>query len=135
MEKVDNFLEFFINHLDDERVTVYKKMKYGYRYYHINFIIDSDEKFQTYRYRDSMEIIFDNRNGCIEIHGGEEAYPIVIEDKDLLEKWSNIIEEITTKDLEERVIDIFEKSLSGCYNKDMYRELQMKKIFKEDESL
>jgi hypothetical protein len=29
MEKVDNFLEFFINHLDDERVTVYKKMKYG----------------------------------------------------------------------------------------------------------
>ena len=135
MKKVDNFLEFFINHLDDERVTVYKKMKYGYRYYHINFIIDSDEKFQTYRYRDSMEIIFDNRNGCIEIHGGEESHPIVIEDKDLLEKWSNIIEEITTKDLEERVIDIFEKSLSGCYNKDMYRELQMKKIFKEDESL
>jgi hypothetical protein len=29
MEKVNKFLEFFIENLDDERITVYKKMKYG----------------------------------------------------------------------------------------------------------
>jgi hypothetical protein len=140
MQKIDKFLEFFLEHLDDERITIYKKLKYGCRYYHLNFHIDEDPNQNSsnnsfYQFRESMEIIFDNRNNCIEIVGGEESVPLIIEDKQLLEKWSNILEGIVSNNLEERVVGVFEKSLNDCFNKDLHRELQMKKIFKEDESL
>lgn len=139
MEKIDKFLQFFIENLDDKRISVYKKMKYGHRYYYIIFLVDDDPNQNTknsiYQYRDNMEIVFDNRNLCIEVYGGDENNTLIIEDKNLLEKWSNILEEITSKNLEEKVINIFEKTLNECYNKNLYRELQMKKLFKEDERL
>jgi hypothetical protein len=139
MEKIDKFLEFFIENLDDKRISVYKKMKYGHRYYYINFLVDDDPNQNTknsiYQYRDNMEIVFDNRNLCIEVYGGDENNTLIIEDKNLLEKWSNILEEITCRNLEDRVISIFENTLNECYNKNLYRELQMKKLFKEDESI
>ena len=139
MQKIDKFLEFFIENLDDKRISVYKKMKYGHRYYYINFLVDDDpnqnSKNGIYQYRDNMEIVFDNRNLCIEVYGGDENNTLIIEDKNLLEKWSSILEEISSKNLEDRVINIFEKTLNECYNKNLYRELQMKKLFKEDESI
>lgn len=139
MEKIDKFLEFFIENLDDKRISVYKKMKYGHRYYYINFLVDDDPNQNTknsiYQYRDNMEIVFDNRNLCIEVYGGDENNTLIIEDRNLLEKWSNILEEITSKNLEEKVINVFEKTLNECYNKNLYRELQMKKLFKDDERL
>lgn len=139
MEKLDKFLEFFIENIDDKRILVSKKMKYGYRYYYITFIVDEDpvkkSSQQIYQYRENMEVIFDNRNQCIEIFGGDESFPLIVEDKELLNKWSSILEEIVNRNLEERVVDIFEKTLNDCYNKNLYRELQMKKLFKEDESL
>lgn len=140
MQKIDKFLKFFIENLDDKRISVSKKMKYGHRYYYINFMVDEDPTIQNnqhslYQYRDNMEIIFDNRNGCIEIYGGDENNTLIVEDKILLEKWSTTLEEIVNRNLEDRVIDVFEKTLNECYNKNLYRELQMKKLFKEDESL
>lgn len=140
MEKIDKFLEFFIENLDDKRISVSKKMKYGHRYYYINFMVDEDPTIQNnqnsiYQYRDNMEIIFDNRNECIEIYGGDENNTLIVEDKLLLEKWSKILEEVVNKDLENRVVNIFEKTLNECYNKNLYRELQMKKLFKGDERL
>jgi hypothetical protein len=141
MNKLDKFLQFFIDNIDDKRISVSKKMKYGYRYYYITFVIDEDpvknqNNHQSYfQYRENMEVIFDNRNSCIEIFGGKEDYPLIVEDKELLEKWSKILEEIVNRNLEERVIDIFETTLNECHNKNLYRDLQMKKLFKEDESL
>lgn len=133
MDKIDKFLEFFIENIDDKRISVSKKMKYGFRYYYINFMVDEDPTIKNqhnslYQYRDNMEIIFDNRNGCIEIFGGDENYPLIVEDKELLKKWSNILEEIVNKNLEDRVVNIFEKTLNECYNKNLYRELQIKKL-------
>jgi hypothetical protein len=138
MEKINKFLEYFIENIDDERITIYKKMKYGHRYYYVNFSIDEDPiKGQTslFQYRDNMEIIFDNRNECIEFFGGDEIYPLILEDKELLKKWNPILESIVSNNIENRIVDIFEKTLNSCYNKNLYRELQMKKLFKEDESI
>jgi hypothetical protein len=138
MNKLDKFLEFFLENINDERILVSKKMKYGYRYYYITFIVDEDPVKSNnihYQYRENMEVVFDNRNGCIEIYGGDEGHSLIIEDNLLLEKWSKILEEVVNENLENRVIDVFEKTLSDCYNKNLYRELQMKKIFKEDESI
>lgn len=140
MNKVDKFLEFFLEHIDDPRISVFKKMKYGHRYYYINFYVDEDPTAQNkqpgiFQYRDNMEIVFDNRNNCIEVFGGEDSNSLIIEDLELLKKWSNILEEIVSKNLEDRVINVFEKTLSECFNKNLHRELQMKKIFKQDERL
>jgi len=138
MDKLDKFLQFFLDNIGDKRISVSKKMKYGYRFYYINFVVDEDpikQSTQLYQYRENMEVIFDNRNGCIEIFGGDESHSLIVEDKILLEKWSKILENVVSENLEERVVDIFEKTLNDCYKKNLYRELQMKKIFKEDESV
>lgn len=140
MEKINKLLEFIIDHLEDDRITVFKKFKYGFKNYHLNFYIDEDPtknqtKHSLFQYRDSLEIVFDNRNKCIEIYGGSEDHPLILEDEDLLKKWSDILEEIVSQNLEERCVDVFEKTLSECYNKNLYRELQIKKLFKDDESL
>lgn len=141
MEKIDKLLEFLLENLEDERLTVYKKFKYGFKNYYLNFYVDEDpnnNQNQTHRifqYRDSLEVVFDNRNKCIEIYGGDEQHPLIIEDESLLLKWSSILEDIVSNNLEERAVSVFEKTLSECFNKNLYRELQMKKLFKEDESL
>ena len=137
MQKIDKFLQFFLDNIEDERITVFKRMKYGHRYYYINFIVDEDptqNNSSHFQYRENLEIVFDNRNSCIEIHGGSDN-ALIIEDNALLEKWSTILEEIVSNNIEQKVIDVFEKTLNDCYNKNLYRELQMKKLFKEDESI
>lgn len=141
MEKVDRFIEFFIDHIEDKRISVFKKIKYGHRYYHLTFFIDEEPNKNSkntqmlFQYRNNLEITFDNRNGCIEVSGGDEENSLIIEDDILLKKWSTILESIVSNKLENRVVDIFEKTLNECYNKDLHRELQMKKILKEDERI
>ena len=77
MKEIDEFLHFLLEHESDERISFSKKMKYGYRYYYISFNIDEksedDNKNQSfgslrgYRISDSIEIVVDNRNTCIEL--------------------------------------------------------------------
>jgi hypothetical protein len=142
MEKIDKLLEFLLENIEDERINVYKKYKYGFKNYYLNFYIDEDPNSKNhvsshhlFQYRDSLEVVFDNRNKCIEIFGGDEQHPLVIENEELLLKWSNILEDIVSNNLENRAVDVFEKTLNDCFNKNLYRELQMKKLFKSDESL
>ena len=138
MKKIDMFLEFLLEQIGDTRLSIFKKIKYGHRYYYISFLIDEEpnlKKNSPFQFRENLEIIFDNRNNCIEIHGGEYNNALIIEDTCLLKKWSEILETIVSDQLEDKVITLFEKSLNDCYNKNIYRELQMKKIFKEDDTL
>ena len=134
MKKVNSLLEFLLENIEDKRFSVYKKYKYGFKNYYLNFYVDEDPvtkqtQQNIYQFRDGLEIVFDNRNKCIEIDGLNEDRSIIIEDLQLLEKWSNILEEILNENVEKRIVDIFEKTLESCYNKNLHRELQMKKIF------
>lgn len=137
MEKVNNLIEFLVQHLGDKRISIHKLIKYGYRYYYINFYVDSEinTKQSSFSFRDSLEITFDNRNQCIEVHGEGEERSLIIEDQLLLKKWSDILEEIVSRNLEQRCQNVFEKSLSQCSDKGLYREFQIKKLLKDDESL
>ena len=86
MKKLDKLLDFLMDNLNDDRISVFKKMKYGFRYYYISLYIDEDPNQKSnhnygFRYRDNLEITFDNRNECIEFFGGNEDHPIIIEDK------------------------------------------------------
>lgn len=137
MEKIDSLIEFLVDNIEDDRIFLSKKIKYGFRFYFLTLEIDVDpnKTSRGYQYRDQMEIVFDNRNECIEVYGTSDINPLVIEDKILLEKWSNRFESMLNNNLEDKVITTLEKSISECFNKNLFRELQMKKIFKGDESI
>jgi hypothetical protein len=146
MKEIDEFLQFLLEHESDERISIYKKMRYGYRYYYINFNIDEKPEeentksqsfgsFRGYRISDSIEIIIDNRNTCVELLHDNDMGNIIIEDKELVDKWSNILEEYINKDVSTKIKDIIENALSSCYNKNLHRTYQMKKILPDNESL
>lgn len=132
-EYLDNVIQFLIDNIDkDERISLVKKMKYGFRHYHLVLIID-EETNQTnnqhshYHFRESLEITFDNRNKCIEMTSYNED-SMIIEDSELLEKWNLILEEHINKNIEDKIKNTFEQSLMKCANKSLHREYQMKKI-------
>ncbi len=145
MKEIDEFLQFLLDHESDERISFSKKMKYGYRYYYVNFNIDEKPEegsknqsygsLRGYRISDSIEIVIDNRNGCIEMIYENGSENIIIEDTQLLNKWSNILEEYINKDISTKAKDVIESALSSCYNKNLHRTYQMKKILPDNESL
>ena len=147
MIEIDEFLSFLLEHESDERISFSKKMKYGHRYYYINFNIDEKPEedinknksfpssLRGYRITDSIEIIVDNRNGCIEMIYDNGIENIIVEDLQLLNKWNVILEEHINKDISKKSRDVIESALSSCYNKNLYRTYQMKKILPDNESL
>lgn len=140
MKAIDEFLQFLLEHSSDNRISISKKMKYGHRYYYLTLNIDespedNNGRIGRIRFSDSVEIILDNRNSCIEMlydHGSEN---IVVEDLELLNKWNDIIEEYINYDISNKTKKVIEKALSDCHEKNLYREYQMKKILPDNESL
>ena len=138
MVGLDEFINFIIEHKDDSRISISKKMKYGYRHYYITLSIDEEPKKDVsstshpsfhYRFTDSLEVCIDNRNKCIEILYDNGYSNIVVEDDVLVEKWSTKIDELLNHNIEDKLKKVIETTLSSCYNKNLYREYQMRKIF------
>lgn len=141
IEEIDEFIAFLMKHKDDERVTIQKDIKYGHRNYWLSFDIDSEPKSVTNNHWGTisgrMSIHFDTRNEAIVFSSDHtDVSQITIEDKDLLKKWCDIIEEYIGSNLKSDFRQMVEQTLSSCYNKNIHREWKMKKIFDdEDESL
>ena len=135
MKEIDDFLEFLIEHSHDDRIIISKKVKFGFRHYYITFNIDEEPDNGKRRISESVEICIDNRNNCIDVsqHYGDTS--IVIEDSELVKKWSEIIENYIEDNNKDRLSGFIEKTLSKCHNKNLYREYQMKKILPNNESL
>ena len=133
MEHLEEFIKLLLDNLEsDDRIKLSKKIKYGSRHYYLSLHIDKIDNntkntFQVI-YRDSIEIHFDNRNCCIEVNGYEEDN-IIIEDKELLDKWSQVLEDIINKDVESKIKDKIEWGLNECDDKSLLRQYQMKKLF------
>ncbi len=138
MKEVEDFLQFILDHHLDDRIDISKKMKYGHRFYYITFHIDEEpeeSKSGRLRITDSVEVCIDNRNNCIEV-GNQHGYnTIVIENEELVKKWTDILEKYIEEDNKSKIDGLLEKTLSKCYNKNLYREYQMKKILPNNESL
>jgi hypothetical protein len=147
MKEIDEFLEFLLLNESDERISISKKMKFGYRNYYVNFYIDDEPEDKTknqnqgygslraYRIQDSIDIIIDNRNKCIELTYDSGGSNIIVEDEELINKWNDILEEYINKDMSTKAKDVIEGALSSCYNKNLHRTYQMKKILPDNESL
>lgn len=142
MKEIDEFLQFLLDNESDERISISKKMKYGHRYYYLQFSIDekpeenkSQGSIRGFRVSENVDIVVDNRNSCIEIiydHGSEN---IIVEDVDLVSKWSGILEEYINKDISSKITNVIENTLSSCHNKNLHRIYQMKKILPDNESI
>jgi hypothetical protein len=109
-------------------------MRHGFRHYHIDFKVDKEDNSKSY-YDDYMRILIDTRNECIEVSSGmEEDSGILVEDKVLVKKWADILENHISINLDEKIVGIFEKSFKTCVHKDIYREYQMRKMGFIDET-
>lgn len=133
MIDLNEFIEFLINHKDDDRIQIYRKMKYGFKHFYIDFYIDTERNGSKFL-RPSLSITIDNRNKCIDISSSDEDQNIIIEDNYLIDFWSSKLDEILSKDLDDKIKKIIETTLISCDNKNLHREYLMKKIIK-DESL
>ena len=139
MEELDRFLHFLLENIDDRRICISKKMKYGFQHFYISFNIDQLDKDGTYGkqnsifHRNSLSIVIDNRNLCIEIDSEIDEKSIVIEDEEFVKKWSPILDEFLSREITQKISGIIDITLSSCENKNLYRDYKMKKIFKDDE--
>lgn len=129
MQQLDEFIQLLLDNIDnDERITLDKRIKYGCRHYYLQLDIDEDKtQKNTHFFRDNLEIHFDGRNSCIEVNGHDEQ-SVIIEDEEMLKKWSEVFEKIIKANLETKLKDKITTSLNACNNKSLLRQYQMKKL-------
>jgi hypothetical protein len=141
MNEIDEFLTFLYDNIEDERIEVSKKMKYGFRHFGINLYLENKEPdtiinsstgqilTENSSYN-SIQILIDCRNNCIELNVNMDD--VVIEDAELTLKWADLLEEYLNNKLENKVSTLINNGLSKT---DLLREYKLKKIIKEDESI
>jgi hypothetical protein len=135
MNEIDEFLKFLYDNIEDERIEVSKKMKYGFRHFGINLYLEnktySDVTYNsstcqiTDNSYNSIQILIDCRNNCIELNVNMDD--VVIEDAKLTLKCADLLEEYLNNKLENKVITLIN---NGLLNTDLLREYKIKKIIK-----
>lgn len=136
MKEIDKFIEFLFKNIEDERISLNKEMKFGYRFYNIRLVVEKDDPNSTYKYFNELSITIDNRNQCISLYNNYlDDKQVTIEDKDLIEKWNQKFEEYLSGNIERDVKNVIHSTMKDLKDKDLYREYQMEKIFKDDESI
>lgn len=134
MNELNEFLEFLYENIDDTRIEVSKKMKYGFRFYSISLHLEQkdDTNFDdssgiismdsTYN---NINILIDCRNNCIEFSVNMDD--TVVEDSELTKKWADILEDHLNTKIENRVNELINNGLSKT---DLLRDYKLKKIIK-----
>ena len=105
MNEIDEFLTFLYENIEDKRIEVSKKMKYGFRHFGIDLYLENKEsdtiinsstgQILTDSSYNSIRILIDCRNNCIELNVNMDD--VVIEDINLTQKWANLLEEYLNK--------------------------------------
>jgi hypothetical protein len=135
MLELEDFLNFVFENLNDPRIELHKKMKYGYRHYFINITLKYPVDNHHHQIRDSktLQIIVDCRNNCIEVGQWEEL--TVFESPELTKKWADKLEEVYNKniisELQLKVSKFFDNV--DPKDRDFGRRWKMKDMFNEDE--
>ena len=134
MKELDLFLTHLFDNIDDKDISLTKKMKYGYRHYYLNVNVEKEETDNNsvnnsgiYSLNGSdFSITIDNRNKCIDIFSNFDN--IVVEDKDLVDKWTEIFEEYIQTGLEKEVGNLINNVFSNSTQKNLLRDYKLKKI-------
>ena len=131
MNELDSFLTHLFNSIESEDITLSKKMKYGYRHYYLNIKVEQQEETELSHsknglYISDFTIVIDNRNKCIDIFSNMDT--IVVEDNELVEKWTNIFEEYIQDNLEKTVGDLINNTFTNTNQKGLLRGYKLKKM-------
>lgn len=135
MNELDLFLTHLFTNIDNEDIILSKKMKYGYRHYYLNVNVQKEEKEDKNSTNNSgiylsgggdFCITIDNRNKCIDIFSNFDN--IVVEDKDLVDKWTEIFEQYIQTGLEKEVGNLINNVFSNSTQRNLLRDYKLKKI-------
>lgn len=136
MNELDLFLTHLFDNIESEDIILSKKMKYGYRHYYLNVKVEKEVDQDTNNSSVSGTyylsgggdfcITIDNRNKCIDIFSNFDN--IVVEDKDLVDKWTEIFEEYIQTGLETEVGNLINNVFSNSTQKNLLRDYKLKKI-------
>jgi len=126
MEELEEFLNYLFDNIDDPRIILNKKLKYGYRYYFI--IVD----LPTINGR-TLTVSVDNRSHIVEITY-DYGESIVYESVEFSKIWMDKLEIEYQKIFKSRVTEIIGNFMdeTETKGKDFWRGWTMNKIFKDD---
>lgn len=137
MKEIDKFINFLFKNIEDDRISLCKEMKFGHRHYHLKLVIEKYDPNSNFNsYYNELTITIDNRNQCISVYNSYfDDNQITIEDVELINKWNKNFENYLSNNLERDIENVIHNTMKDLKDKDLYREYQMEKIFKEDESI
>lgn len=125
MNKLNDFLNYVWENLDDPRVQVIKKIKYGYRYYHVTLHLPNINSR-------CLSINVDNRSYIIELNY-DYGDSVVIESEEISKFWMDKFENYYQSQVEsniDRIIGDFIEETEPK-GKDFWRDWNMNKIFSD----
>lgn len=133
MNEIDTFISYLFDNIDNENINISKKIKDGFRIYNLSLRLENKNTFGLQNgikglssYNDTV-IIIDNYNKCIEFTSG--LYDsIIIEDNNLLNKWSDLFEDYLNSNLNNTVIKLINTLFDDTNNKSLLRDYKFKKI-------
>ncbi len=127
MEKLNDFLNYIWENIDDPRIQVSKKLKYGFRYYHIHIHLPNNHSR-------CLTINVDNRNNILELNY-DYGDSVVIESEEISKFWIDRLESHYQSRIGcniDRIINEFIED-TDVKGKDFWRDWAMNKIFGNDE--
>jgi len=138
MNELDLFLTHLFCNIENEDITLSKKMKYGYRNYYLNVNVEKEaetedtnnnsigNKYYSLTSGGDFSIVIDNRNKCIDIFSNFDN--ITVESEDLVNKWTEIFEEYIKNGLEKEVGNLINNVFSNSTQKNLLRDYKLKKM-------
>ena len=114
MNELDLFLTHLFCNIENVDITLTKRMKYGYRHYYLNVNIEKEGEdnlnksssfgttyLSNLTHITDFSIVIDNRNRCIDIFSNMDS--IVVENQELVDKWTEVFEKYIQDSLEKNV--------------------------------
>ena len=138
MNELDLFLTHLFCNIENEDITLSKKMKYGYRNYYLNVNVEKEaetedtnnnsigNKYYSLTSVGDFCITIDNRNKCIDIFSNFDN--LTVESEDLVDKWTEIFEEYIKNGLEKEVSNLINNVFSNSNQKNLLRDYKLKKM-------
>ena len=139
MNELDLFLTHLFCNIENEDITLSKKMKYGYRNYYLNVNVEkeaetedtgnksiSSNTYYSLAGGGDFSITIDNRNKCIDIFSNFDN--ITVESEYLVNKWTEIFEDYIKNGLEKEVGNLINNVFSNSTQKNLLRDYKLKKM-------
>lgn len=128
MQEIDQLINFIFSNIEDESVSLKKRLKNGHRNYYLNVELqyESSAISNCSSSHDDFSIVIDNENGCLDIFSNFEN--LIIESKELCDKWSVVFEYYLSNNISKEFDKMIEKTFSNSSQKNILREYKLQKI-------